>query len=52
MQNFGQALRQALENGATDEQIKELTEQLRRAMDRYLQAMMDQAQRNPQQAQV
>ena len=45
------ALRQALENGATDEQIRQLTEQLRQAMDRYLQAMMNQMQRQPQQNQ-
>ena len=35
------ALRQALERGATDEEIKKLMEQLRAALDRFLQALAE-----------
>src|SRR5215470_2542537 len=42
-------LRQALERGATDEEIKRLTDQLRAALDKFLQALAEQARRNPQQ---
>ena len=34
-----EALRQALERGATDEEIKKLTDQLRAALDKFLQAL-------------
>jgi uncharacterized protein (TIGR02302 family) len=44
-----EALRQALERGATDEEIKRLTDQLRAALDKFLQALAEQARRNPQQ---
>ncbi len=44
-----EALRQALERGATDEELKKLMEQLRAAMDKFLQALMQQMQKNPQQ---
>jgi uncharacterized protein (TIGR02302 family) len=44
-----EALRQALERGATDEEIKRLTDQLRAALDKFLQAIAEQARRNPQQ---
>jgi uncharacterized protein (TIGR02302 family) len=42
-----EALRQALERGATDEEIKRLTDQLRAALDKYLQALAEQLRRNP-----
>ena len=44
-----EALRQALERGADDEEIKKLTEQLRAALDTFLQAMAEQLRKNPQQ---
>jgi uncharacterized protein (TIGR02302 family) len=44
-----EALRQALERGATDEEIKKLTDQLRAALDKLLQALAEQMRRNPQQ---
>jgi uncharacterized protein (TIGR02302 family) len=43
-----EALRQALENGASDEEIARLTEQLRDAMQKFLQALAEEARRNPQ----
>lgn len=43
-----EALRQALENGATDEEIKRLMDNLRQAMDRYFRELAQQMQRNPQ----
>ncbi len=45
-----EALRKALENNASDEEIKRLTENLRRAMQEFLQALAREAQRNPQTA--
>lgn len=39
-----QRLADALERGASDQEISQLTEELRRAMDRYLQAMAEQMQ--------
>ncbi|WP_029351863.1 TIGR02302 family protein [Bosea sp. 117] len=44
------ALQQALERGASDEEIKKLTQDLREAMDKFLQALAEQAQRNGDQA--
>jgi uncharacterized protein (TIGR02302 family) len=44
-----EALRQALERGASDEEIKKLTEQLRAALDKFLQALAEQMRKNPQQ---
>jgi hypothetical protein len=44
------ALRQALENGATDAEIERLTQELREAMQRFMQALMEQARKNPQTA--
>src|SRR5262249_14698735 len=41
------ALRQALENNASDAEIARLTQNLRDAMQRYLQALAQQAQQNP-----
>jgi uncharacterized protein (TIGR02302 family) len=43
------ALRQALERGATDEEIKKLTEDLRAALDKFLQALAEEMRKNPQQ---
>lgn len=42
-----EALRRAIENGASPEEIARLTRNLRAAMDRYLQEMTADAQRNP-----
>ena len=41
------ALRQALENNAPDDEIAKLTQQLRDALEKYLQALAEQAQQNP-----
>jgi len=43
-----EALRQALEDGASDEEIARLTQELREAMQRFLQALAEEAMRNPQ----
>jgi uncharacterized protein (TIGR02302 family) len=43
------ALRQALERGATDEEIKRLTDDLRAALDKFLQALAEELRKNPQQ---
>ena len=42
-------MRQALERGASDEEIKRLTDQLRAALDKFLQALAEQLRNNPQQ---
>jgi uncharacterized protein (TIGR02302 family) len=44
-----EALRQALERGASDEELKKLMDQLRAAMDKYLQALAEEMRKNPQQ---
>jgi len=43
-----EALRKALENGASEEEIAKLTENLRKALNEYMQALADQMRRNPQ----
>jgi len=43
------ALRQALERGADDQELKKLMDQLRAAMDKYLQALAEEMRKNPQQ---
>ncbi len=43
------ALRQALERGASDEELKKLMDQLRAAMGKYLQALAEEMRKNPQQ---
>lgn len=43
-----EALRRALENGAPEEEIKKLTEDLRQAMERYLSSLMEEMRKNPQ----
>lgn len=40
------ALREALERGASDEEIRRLTEQLRQALDRFMQALAEQLRRD------
>ncbi len=44
-----EALRQALERGASEDEIKKLMEQLRAAMDKFLQALAEELRKNPQQ---
>ena len=44
-----EALKQALERGATDEEIKKLTENLRAALDNFLRQLAEQLRNNPQQ---
>jgi uncharacterized protein (TIGR02302 family) len=44
-----EALRQALERGASDQEIKKLTEELRAALDKFMQALAEQMRKNPQQ---
>jgi uncharacterized protein (TIGR02302 family) len=44
-----EALRQALERGASEEEIKKLMDQLRAAMDKFLQALAEEMRKNPQQ---
>lgn len=44
-----EALRQALERGATDEEIKKLTDQLRAALDNFMRQLAEQLRNNPQQ---
>jgi len=48
LRNAEEALRQALERGASDQDIKQLMEQLRAAMDHYMQAMQEQLKNNQQ----
>lgn len=43
------ALRQALERGATDEELKRLMDQLRAALDKFMQALAEVMRKNPQQ---
>ncbi len=43
------ALKQALERGASDEEIKKLTENLRAALDKFLQQLAQRLRDNPQQ---
>jgi uncharacterized protein (TIGR02302 family) len=43
------ALKQALERGASDEEIKKLTENLRAALDNFLRQLAEQMRNNPQQ---
>ncbi len=45
-----EALRQALERGASEDEIKKLMEQLRAAMDKFLQALAEEMRKNPQQS--
>jgi uncharacterized protein (TIGR02302 family) len=42
------ALREALERGASEEEIKRLTEQLRAALDKFLQALAEEIRKHPE----
>ena len=44
-----EALKQALERGASDEEIKKLTEDLRAALDNFMRQLAEQLRNNPQQ---
>jgi hypothetical protein len=44
LRELQEALRQALEEGASDEELERLMSELERALDEFLQAMMEQAQ--------
>jgi uncharacterized protein (TIGR02302 family) len=44
-----EALKQALERGASDEEIKKLTDNLRAALDNFLRQLAEQLRNNPQQ---
>ena len=48
LRNAENALQQALERGASDDEIKQLMDQLRAAMDRFMQAMAEQLKNNQQ----
>ncbi len=48
LRNAEEALRQALDRGASDQEIKQLMDQLRAAMDRFMQAMAEQLKNNQQ----
>jgi uncharacterized protein (TIGR02302 family) len=48
LRNAEEALRQALERGAPDQELKQLMDQLRAAMDRYMQAMAEQLKNSQQ----
>jgi uncharacterized protein (TIGR02302 family) len=43
------ALREALERGASDEEIRQLTDRLRAALDNYMRQLAEQLRNNPQQ---
>jgi uncharacterized protein (TIGR02302 family) len=45
-----EALRQALERGASDEEIKRLMDELRAALDKFMQALAEELRKNPQMA--
>jgi uncharacterized protein (TIGR02302 family) len=44
-----EALRQALDRGASDEELKKLMENLRAAMDKFMQTLAEQLRKNPEQ---
>jgi uncharacterized protein (TIGR02302 family) len=46
LRNAENALRQALQNGASDQQIKQLMDKLRQALNRYMQALAEQLRNN------
>jgi uncharacterized protein (TIGR02302 family) len=43
-----EALKQALDRGASDEEIKRLMDQLRAALDKFMQALAEELRKNPQ----
>ncbi|MFD2181284.1 TIGR02302 family protein [Rhodoplanes azumiensis] len=50
LRNAQDALRQALERGASEEEIKKLMEELRAAMQQFMQALAEELRKNPQMA--
>lgn len=48
LRNAEEALRQAIERGASDREVKELMDRLRQAMNRYMQALAQQLRNNGQ----
>ncbi len=50
LKNAEEALRNALERGASDEELKRLMDELRAAMNQFLQALAEEMRRNPQMA--
>lgn len=48
LRNAQNKLRDALERGASDEEIAKLTQELREALQRYMQALAEQLKNNPQ----
>lgn len=44
-----EALREALERGASDEELKKLMDDLRAALDKFMQALAEEMRKNPQQ---
>jgi tetratricopeptide (TPR) repeat protein len=48
LRNAEEALRQAIQRGASDREIKELMDRLRQAMNRYMQALAQQLRNNGQ----
>jgi uncharacterized protein (TIGR02302 family) len=44
------ALREALNRGASEEELKRLTDQLRAALDKFMQALAEELRKNPQRA--
>jgi uncharacterized protein (TIGR02302 family) len=48
LRNAEEALRQALDRGASDDELKQLMDQLRAAMDRFMQAMAEQLKNSQQ----
>lgn len=50
LKNAEEALRNALERGASDEEIKRLMNELRAAMDQFIQALAEELQKNPDMA--
>ncbi len=48
LRNAEKALQEALDRGASDQEIKQLMDQLRAAMDRFMQAMTEQMKHNQQ----
>ena len=50
LRNAEEALRKALDRGASDEEIKRLMDELRAAINQFLQALAEQLRKNPQMA--
>jgi uncharacterized protein (TIGR02302 family) len=50
LRNAQEALRNALERGASDEELKKLMDELRAALNQFLQALAEEMRKNPQMA--